>query len=126
EDQVPVVAQEAVGEHAHAGGAAAGLAQEPDERGEVAGLGEDRHAAVAAVDHVVDDAAGSGAGPAWHAGHGNPRGPVVQEGGMSPFPRSPFPRSGHSEILHGTITALIPPSGMRSLRVEFEAAEPPA
>src|SRR6266516_3546799 len=84
EDQVPVVVHQAVRQHPHARDALARLAQELDEGLEIAGLGEDARPAVAAVDHVINHAAGGGAGPPRHGEQRIARHRGKQEGRMSP------------------------------------------
>ena len=101
EDQVPMVVHQAVGEHAHPGDALASLAQQPDEGREVGGFGEDSHPAVAAVDHVVHDAARGRPSCPRHDGNGtaSTRGP--QEGVMSPFCWPPFCWPQRIDRVHG-------------------------
>ncbi len=65
QDQVPVIGQEAEAKQLDAGLVLA-VGEELEERGVVAGLAEDAHAAVAAVEHVINDAGGGGTGGARH------------------------------------------------------------
>ena len=72
--QVPVVGHEAVGEDEDAGDGLLHLGEEGDEGVVVAGGVEEPLAAVAAVEHVVDDAADGLAGAAGHEAEGKPEG----------------------------------------------------
>lgn len=70
EDQVKMVGHEAEGEQPHVDAFVGGQQQIEEAAMVLVGV-EDLHAAVAAVDDVVADAADGGAGGAWHGGEPN-------------------------------------------------------
>ena len=76
EDQVKMVGHEAEGEQPHVD-AFVGGEQQIEEAAMVFVRMEDLHAAVAAVDDVVADAADGGAGGAWHGGEPNRAGAAL-------------------------------------------------
>ena len=85
QDQVPVVAHEAVGEQADAGEGGEGFGEHFQEGGVVAGGVEDGRAGVAAVEHVEHDAAGGDAGGAGHGGRVTRRGSGGKKMYLSPL-----------------------------------------